>query len=299
MFSGFFEYVFSFHEALSRIAVDSPSDFLGHSAYKDTLCSRPAYLCCRLSLGTRLAVICGDAPAGDTEVLWIDRPSRRLRVLEREEISTSAITRSSHGVPFYLTADGHRVPGLTFPPWGIPGVCIVLELRTAGHWSVAARRATKYGAGDTPGFDVVDKFRHERGASQLSVLESYTYVHQIIAGRSFHSTPQKFAARLRAAGPYSVEDFSYTSFEGVNCDLIFQVIEGDTVHASEPLFFAKEPNAELARVKLSRSLDQIGFTQNGHLLLIAEEYSGDHPTVIDLRTGLLSIDSGQSAVWIP
>jgi hypothetical protein len=115
-------------------------------------------------------------PPGDVQGMWVERASGRLRVVELEEIPDDAITKGADGTLTYRLRDGSSVPGSDFPD-GTPGVCTVLELSPNGKWIRIARRASTFEAGEALGFDVVNDFRHERGASQNSLLMFYTFAY--------------------------------------------------------------------------------------------------------------------------
>ncbi len=230
-------------------------------------------------------------PPGDVKLMWVEQASGRLRVVELEEIPDKAIAKGIDGTLTYRLHDGSSVPGLDFPPWGTPGVCTVLELARNGKWLPVVRRATKFEAGDTPELDVVDEFRHERGASQNTLLMSYTYAYGKLGGEDL---PKELVSHLTKAGIHSVDDFTYAPGANGLLGLVFRTVMGDTVHAETPVFLISQ-TGQLRRVKLRVRDDQIGLGHSGRYLLIADEYSGDDPTVIDLKTGATLISERASS----
>ena len=235
-------------------------------------------------------------PRGDVQVLWMESTSGRLRVVELEEIPDDAITKGADRTVTYRLHDGSSVPGSDFPE-GIPAVCTVLELDRNGKWLFVGRRATKIGAGEAPGLDVVHDLRHERGASKDSLLLSYAYAHAKIRGETL---PKNLIPRLRRAGNYSVDDFVYVPEVNGLAGLVFSTVTGDTVHAETPVFLAPHDHRSLRRIQLRNRHQPIALGRNDRYLLIADEYSGDDPTVIDLETSktLLS-EHGSASVWVP
>ena len=245
----------------------------------------------RLAAPSNIAAL----PPGDVRLMWVELASGRLRVVELEEIPDNAITKGIDATLTYRLHDGSSVPGSNFP-WGSPGVCTVLELTRNGKWLPVARRATKFEAGETPGLDVVNEFRHERGASQNTLLMSYTYAHGKLGGENL---PKELISRLTKAGIHSVSDFTYAPGGNGLAGLVFPAVMGDTLHAETPLFIVSQ-TGQLRRIKLRSRDDQIGLTRSSRYLLIANEYSGDDPTVIDLKTGTTLIsERARSAVWVP
>jgi hypothetical protein len=238
----------------------------------------------------------GGLPAGDVRVMWIERTSGRLRVVELEEINDDAITKGTNGTVTYRLHDGSSIPGLDSPDWGIPKVCTVLELGPSGKWLSVARRATKDEAGDTPGLDVVGDLRHERGASQDTLLMSYTYAYREMRGEDL---PKGLIPRLTMAVNHSPHDFVYVPEGHGFAGLLFPTAFGDTEHAETPLFLVS-PTHRLRRIKLRNDGGQIGLGRDGRYLLVAEEYSGDDPTVIDLKTSTTLVsEHARAAVWVP
>ena len=237
-----------------------------------------------------------EAPSPNVAAMWIERSTGKLRVIVLNEISQSSITREADGTLIYRLDDGVSVPASGLPDWGDPGVCTVLELGSAGKWTLVARRATKFGAGDTPGLDVAKGFRHERGVSQDSLLTSYTCPHGQACGKDL---PMPMASALRRLVNYPATDFRYIpSADGLR-GLVFRTIMGDTPHAEAPVFLVSQGNQTLRQINLYHR-NQIGLARNGRYLLLTDEYSGDNPLLLDLKTGdtVFSIRA-RAAVWVP
>jgi hypothetical protein len=82
---------------------------------------------------------------------------------------------------------------------------------------------------------------------------------------------------------------------------------GDSEHAMEPVVWVNRSRQTRKTVFGRRdshdgSFGQIAFTERGGLLLIASEYSGAFPTVVDLRSGkiLFSVRRASArAAWVP
>jgi hypothetical protein len=237
-----------------------------------------------------------EAPSPNVAAIWIERSTGRLRVIVLKEISQSSITRKADGTLIYRLDDGVRVPAPGLPDWGAPGVCTVFELGSGGTWTLVARRVTKFGAGDTPGLDVVSGFRHERGVSQDSLLTSYTCAYGQTCGRDL---PAPTASALRGLVNYPATNFRYIPPADGLSGLVFRTIMGDTLHAETPVFSVSQGNRTLRQINLYHR-NQIGLARNGRYLLLADEYSGDNPVLLDLKTGdtVFSIRA-RAAVWVP
>jgi hypothetical protein len=231
-------------------------------------------------------------PPGDVQVMWVQRSSGRLRAVK---VESAAASNNNDGTTTYSLEDGTSVRGFDFPD-GIPGVCTVLELRRNGKWVPVVRRASVFEAGDTPGLGVVNDFRYERGASQDTLLMSYTYAYGKMIGKDLRKT---LISGLANAGISSPSDFPYVSEQSGAAELVFHTGEGDTVHAETPVFLVSRTD-QLTRLKLRDGYKQIGLGRSGRYLLIEDEYSGDNPTVIDLKTSKTLINErAQSSVWVP
>jgi len=239
-----------------------------------------------------------DLPPGEVIVMWPERTTGRLRVIVREAIPDSAIIRKPHGKVAFRLADGSTVSGTDLPDWGVAAVLTALELGPRGQWARLARRATKDGAGDTPGTDVVNEFRHERGASEDAIADSF------VCGEPETETcgetlPKSLWPPLRAAGNYAAADFAYLAPANGLMGLTFNTAMGDTMHTLKPLFLVPPDGDKLVPIKL-HTMQEVHIGRNGKYLLIDDGDYGDNPIVIDLKTGrtVFSAD-GCDAVWVP
>jgi len=149
---------------------------------------------------------------------------------------------------------------------------------------------------NTPYPDVVSRFRHERGVNQSRLLMSYTCAYGETCGNHL---PKPLVSRLREVGNYPATDFRYIPPGDGLRGLVFRTGTGDTPHAETPIFLVSQGGQTLRRIKLNHR-DQIGLGRNGQYLLLADEYSGDNPVLIDLETGntVFSVRA-RAAVWVP
>lgn len=235
-------------------------------------------------------------PSPNVAAMWLERTTGRLRVIVLENIPDSSITRKADGTLIYRLGDGSNVVASDLPDWGDSAVCTVLELGPAGGWTFVARRATKYDAGDTPYLKVVDGFRHERGVSQHRLLTSYTCAYRKACGEAL---PRSMVSGLRELVNYPVADFRYIPPQGGRSGFVFRTDVGDALHAVAPVFLVSQHGRTLRRIKLQH-LDQIGFALNGRYALLADEYSGDNPVLLDLETSKAVLSArARAAVWVP
>jgi len=199
----------------------------------------------------------------------------------------------------YRMKDGRKVAALTNPDWGVPYICSVLELQQDGGWRQIAVRATKDDAGETPGVSVVDDLRKENGVSSDKLLESYTCK----SAQCRNDVPAAFVELAAHKTNHKLTDDDLSLWrvgDGLH-SILFGTIAGDQLHAVAPiLIVGAEASAPTLDLPLNTS-GQYGLGVNDRYLLAAEERSGAHPVVIDLRSGHLLLDTpnGAFATWMP
>jgi hypothetical protein len=195
------------------------------------------------------------------------------------------------------------VAALTNPDWGVPYICSVLELQQdGGGWRQIAVKATKDDAGLTPGVSVADNLRKENGVSSERLLESYTCVTAPCRNEDA-PVPTAFVelAAHKTKRKLTDDDLSLWRVGDGLHSILFGIVEGDQLHAAPPIFIVgAEASAPTLELPLNDS-GQYGLGVNDRYLLVAEEGSGAHPIVIDLRSGhlLLNVPNGAFAMWMP
>jgi hypothetical protein len=234
---------------------------------------------------------------GDVRALWRERGTRRLRIIAMQKIEPANVL-VENGVTRYRLPDGTIIKGLSEPDWGTPFACSVLELQDDGAWKLIARRPTKDEAGDTPGISVVDDLRHELGASNRTLLASYT----CDAGQCRNDVPAELVARAAAdvGRKLTDDDLSLLKLGGGKPSLLFGTVMGDQLHMVPPVMMISEEGATIARLP-ANGRRQIGLGVDQDLLLLADERTGDRPLVAALRTGKIrfSAPDAATAAWIP
>jgi hypothetical protein len=121
----------------------------------------------------------------------------------------------------------------------------------------------------------------------------------MIGRESEERFPKELISGLAKAGVSSANDFTYAPGRNGLPGLVFPVVMGDTAHAEKPVFIVSQAHT-FTRVKLRNRDEQIGIARSGRYLLIAAEYSGDDPTVTDLKTNTTLISKrAHAAVWVP
>ena len=240
-----------------------------------------------------------DLPAsfGEVHALWRERSTGRLRVATMQAVAESAIVKTRRGVHYRL-ADGSHIAGLVEPAWGTPFIASVLQLgedRTS--WKLIARRATKDQAGDTPGLSVTDAFRHEEGVSNQRLLESYS----CSAGICRNEVSAALAGRASTAAKRTLDPDEVSVFPnaGQRPALLFGTVMGDAVHITGPVLLV--PPGERAIVALpTAGRRQLGLGFERSLVLLADEYTGATPVVIDMTSGAQRFRAeGFGATWMP
>lgn len=235
---------------------------------------------------------------GELRAVWIERGTRRLRALAMRRVDDRDVVVRDGRVS-YRAPDGGLVPAARLPDWGIAYLCTVLEWRgDASGWRVLARRATKDDAGETPGIAVADDLRDELGRSSERLARSYTCE----SGRCRNDVaPHLAAAASAAAGRrLSNDDLSvWRAGPGLR-PIVFGTVMGDTLHTTPPVLLAS-PDLRSATPIATGERSQIGLGVAGGLLLVADEWSGARPVVVDLRSGSirLRVDDARGAVWVP
>ncbi len=233
---------------------------------------------------------------GEVRVLWRERKTGRLRIAAMLEIEQDNVITA--GRLRYRLPDGGTIAGMTIPSWGIPFVCTVLELSGDGKtWKVLTRRATKDLAGDTPGVSVIDHLRHERGASNDRLLESYT----CSSARCRNDVPADLITRAATASGHDL-DSDETSIWHLGNELpsiMFRTVMGDQLHMAPPVLLVAAKRGSVQALDIS-DRKQLGLGVDHSLLLLADEMTGASPTVIGLFTGTVQFQAGgRSATWVP
>lgn len=234
---------------------------------------------------------------GEVQALWRERSTGHLRVATMQAVAESAIVTTRRGVRYRL-ADGSTIAALADPAWGVPFIASVLQLGDDHKsWKLIARRATKDQAGDTPGLSVTDEFRHEDGVSNQRLLESYT----CSAGICRNEVPAALAGLASKAAKRTLDPDEVSIFPGAGRRpaLLFGTVMGDEVHITGPVLFV--PPGERAIVALpTEGRRQLGLGFERSLVLLADEYTGVTPVVIDMKSGAQRFRAqGSGATWIP
>jgi len=233
---------------------------------------------------------------GEIRGLWQEQNTRRLRIVAMQAIAPADVL--ARGGLRYRLPDGRTVAGANVPAWGAPFVCTVLELGGDGAtWQVVTWRGTKDLAGDTPGISVVDDLRHEWGASNDSLLASYTCG----AGQCRTEVPENLIrlAQTQTVDKLNAEDMSMLSASSPHTAVLFETSSGDQLHMVPPVLVIAA--AGVARLVLpGHERKQLGLAIEQSHLLVADELTGSRPIVVDLRTGKVQFHAdGWEAVWRP
>jgi hypothetical protein len=235
---------------------------------------------------------------GDLRALWRDEATRALRVIAMQRVRKADVL-VEHGKTRYRLADGTSIPALSDPDWGVPFICSVLQLQGDGAtWTPIARRATKDEAGETPGISVVDELRNDGGRSSGRLLASYTCA-QV---ECRNDVPPRLVALASSSVNRKLtdDDLSLWTTKPGGRSILFGTVAGDTLHITPPVLILTGSAGGAASQPLGQS-PQLGLAIEADYLLVAEELTGSHPVVADLRTGAVrfSAPRGTLAMWVP
>jgi hypothetical protein len=170
-----------------------------------------------------------------------------------------------------------------------------MEIAANGDWTTVERRGVRGGAPDAPGCAAVADLRHERGRSLHALMESYRCSPEACHAEAGAAVPADVTqAVLSAPGAEAVRSLGDSS----KGRLLFGAGLGDTWHALPPLFFVR---AGAAPKRLVLALEgQLQLARRADRVLVAEEFSGANPHVVDLGSGRVVFSApGRSAVWLP
>jgi hypothetical protein len=217
------------------------------------------------------------AGAGEIRALWRDRISGQLRIVSMRPARGGAA-------------------GMKVPSWGKPFICTLFEFdELKGKWRLVARRATKDLAGDTPGIAVMDDLRREYGVSNDRLFERSSCAGGECRNDVAPSVLTRVASETGRA--YSSEDLSMWKV-GAHRTVLFGVTEGDQLHMTPPMLLI-QPDQSMTTLPVD-GRKQLGLAVSQSLLLIADEWTGARPQVINLETGAVQFSAnGWGAVWVP
>lgn len=105
-------------------------------------------------------------------------------------------------------------------------------------------------------------------------------------------------ARLRQAR-VDTEAMTTVDSEGSAWFLVFRTSQGDTPHLMGEAYAVSRQAGEVRRLGFDADR-QLQVSLRGRLALIASEYSGDDPQIVDLDTGAVIFRAkGSAAAWVP
>lgn len=231
------------------------------------------------------------------EIIWLEETSGKLRALAMTAVAEEALRAGTDGELYIERDDGEIITGFADPPWGMPYLAEVMEYEDGDGWQNVARLASRWDAEDTPGLSVADDFRNEVG------LSGETFARQALCKQedcapALPGKLEEAARSLYGDDPYAEEIRYLPPADGVG-GVVFALAFGDSWHAFAPLYFLAESGADLQQMDLN-SLHQVMLSQKGRYLLVAEEYSGANPHIVDLTDGKTIFREGATrAIWLP
>lgn len=223
---------------------------------------------------------------------WIDKTTNRIRTTYLMEVN------DSNRQEFQMLNSSNLLPD-----WGVEYICYVNELQEDGTWKNVAKKATKWEAGETPGYNVIsDLYENAEGVNYSAAcewnMEKYDY---------FKKLTDKAKAKLRSEFHDSFDDNSsqiqYFPSKDLRNGIAIHTETGDTWHYMLPILFCKENCLSVRLVddiELTSVTNQIGISFYNNFLLITEEYVCNCPYVYDRNTMKLIFHSrdAKNAAWI-
>lgn len=179
----------------------------------------------------------------------------------------------------------------SLPRFGVPYWAVIDEL-DGRRWKRVAREPTESEAGDTPGLRVVgEHMKPKDGTTSLEdLLQGATCLSQDCAGGAQKLPKEEREALAKALAIKADEE------PGVLGGFACRIIYGDTPHASPPVLLRASKRAVFSGPKPN----QLGLSIRDGLLLLAEEYYGNHPRVFDSGgRKVFESDTATAAAWLP
>ncbi len=239
---------------------------------------------------------------------WLDQKTRQPRVALLEAVREEAIeVQGKHQIWYYsggtLKVDVAREGWVD---WGLPAVAAVYQWDKS-RWREVAKAATKMEAGDTPGISVLEKYiRSAKDSVTLQqLLMAATCLEQGCLQEGEESSPLPWPEiKSKLTGALTADDELNAGFvawpgEGV---VVFNMLFGDTPHASAPLLFCDSQFRHPVLTQTGEGRQrQIGLSRQGEYLLVTDEYSGNKPSVYRFaqKEPEFAYMNGKHAVWLP
>lgn len=241
----------------------------------------------------------GPAPEapGEIEILWREAQDGSLRAITIYYVPDADLIEDGEALTYRLP-DGSIIPGIPDPKWLVYMVCTLEKMTSPDTWSTRVQMADSWSYEGVPCIRLDISSRKESGISQFSLYQSYRCASSDLCDREAPlAVRPKFEALMAAGVPF---DFvGYLGPSNTTHGLAFGVVEAHGLHAYGQVFVVAPDEGSIEPLELAVGPQfQIGHAKG--YVLIAEEYSGADPHVIDLASGRVVFRAdGRSALWVP
>lgn len=248
-----------------------------------------------------------DAP-GEIEILWREARDGSLRAIAIYVVPKADLIGDGEALSYRLP-DGRTIPGIPDPKWHYYTVCTLQEMTAPDAWSIVRQAADVHGYEGEPCTRLDVTSRRERGTSQFTLHESYRCARSIDRSSStlcLEEVPPALGPAFEAYKRSEAFKASGTWYDAVRYlatdqayELAYGVGEGHALHVYGQVFVVAPDKGGIEPLALEVGPQlQIGLTRG--YVLVAEEYSGADPHVIDLASGRVVFRArGHSALWVP
>ena len=196
----------------------------------------------------------------------------------------------------YIIHEGKEYPEYDLP-WGTSALVEVLEFKD-GKWNSLYKTATRYEAGDTPGFSLVAHLMKE--SKDFKKLEKLVRGSTCLGSRpinAFDALPTNTKAKIVKATKLQTLAF-IKSNKKIN--VLTNIIQGDYFHYAPPLFFCTEDCSSPIKIHAPNfSQLAIQFSKGGYLL-VGREYKNAGVSIYKLGKvkPVKTLKNSLFATWI-
>lgn len=251
----------------------------------------------------------GPAPDGPgaVEILWREARDGSLRAISIYVVPEADVIEEGETITYRLP-DGSTLPGLPDDHWRYFIVCTEERMIEPDRWMVIEQRPDSGSyEGETCVWLDVTRRREHGGASRFALFETYRcartlgyseadYNSQLCLEAVPEARRQEFDAKRLPDARY--EFVSHLPTDGA-FDLAYGAAVGHATHVYGQVFMVRRDDGRIEPLQLDLDPQmQIGLAPG--FALVAEEYSGARPHVIDLNAGRVVFRAeGRSALWVP
>ncbi len=240
--------------------------------------------------------------AGGSSKTWIDEKTKRLSTARLIVVGNPQNVPSNEALkktfPFlqdtWMTTHEHAD--------GMPSVAVVAQLNETGQWNILSEQRSNCCADITPDFEPIREFIHEdKGILSMEELLKKTLCGQrVCESIEFKPSPETSAWISNTFESDQDSPVGYKKM-GANDGFIFQTIFGDSLHATDPVYYCKNNCAEHVLVESLTEIKQEAFSSKAGFVIISEEYSGNHAKVWQSGSpkAFIIFERDSVAAWLP